>query len=572
MKLKKFKDWAIFTKIMFISVVTLIIVISGTMFYILPFIKNKLLEEKQSKTRNLVETAYTIIDNFGTQAEKGTMTVEEAKKQAMNNVAVLRYNQKDYFWINDTQPVMIMHPIKPEMNGKSLAETKDPTGKLFFVEMANVGKSVGEGFVNYQWSKTEGAPPSPKISYIKLYKPWGWIVGSGIYIDDVQAEMNQVQGKVILGLAICTIVVILLAFFVARLISRPVNEALEISNRFADGDLTIKVESNSFDETGRLLEAMKNMVEKLHGIVNEVKLSADNVATGSQELSSASEQLSQGASVQAASAEELSSAIEEISSNIKQNAQNSLETEKIATKASTEMDEGGKAVFQTVAAMKEVADKISIIEDISRQTNMLALNAAIEAARAGEYGKGFAVVASEIRKLAERSQSAAGEISQLSASSILIAEKAGELLRKIVPDIKKTSDLVQEISVASNEQSSGVGEINKAVQQLDKVIQSNAGSSEEIASTAEELNAQAVQMRELIDFFKLEEATGHARFRTQGNTGESSFRKEASSKTFKKQALSVPKKTETAMKTKTGRKPAMIVLDDESEDREFIPF
>jgi methyl-accepting chemotaxis protein len=569
MKLKKFKDWAIFSKIMFISVVTLLVVAAGTIFYILPFMKQKLMVEKQSKTKNLVETAYTAIESFGAQAEKGTISAEEAKKRAMDTIAALRYNQNDYFWINDTQPVMIMHPLKPEMNGKSQAETKDPTGKLFFVEMSNVAKNEGEGFVNYMWEKTPGAKPSPKISYVKLYKPWGWIVGSGIYIDDVQTEMNLMQAKIIMGLAGVTFLILLLAFFVAKLIAKPVNEALDISNRFADGDLTIKVEVNSQDETGRLLESMRNMVEKLNGIVTEVKVSASNVATGSQELSSASEQLSQGASIQAASAEELSSAIEEISSNINQNALNSSETEKIASKASNEMDEGGKAVFATVNAMKEVADKISIIEDISRQTNMLALNAAIEAARAGEYGKGFAVVASEIRKLAERSQSAAGEISQLSASSILVAERAGELLRRIVPDIKKTSELVQEISVASNEQSSGVGEINKAVQQLDRVIQQNAGASEEIASTAEELNAQAVQMNDLIAFFKIEEQRGgHIARKSEKPAFAVVGRKEPAGR-----FSAMPKKGfDVKPKPKKNQKPDPITLDEEAEEHDYVPF
>ena len=250
--------------------------------------------------------------------------------------------------------------------------------------------------------------------------------------------------------------------------------------------------------------ALHAMIQKLNDVVSEVKSAADNVASGSQQLSSSAEQMSQGASQQAAAAEEASSSMEEMSSNIKQNADNAIQTEKIAAQSATVAQEGGKAVFQTVAAMKQIAGKISIIEEIARQTNLLALNAAIEAARAGEHGKGFAVVASEVRKLAERSQKAAAEISGLSSSSVEVAENAGEMLNKMVPDIQKTAELVQEISASCREQDSGAEQINKAIQQLDQVIQQNASASEEMSSTAEELSSQAEQLQSSIAFFKID--------------------------------------------------------------------
>ena len=286
----------------------------------------------------------------------------------------------------------------------------------------------------------------------------------------------------------------------------------EIAKEIADGNLMIKVIPRSAQD--ELMIALAAMVEKLNRVVSDVKSAADNVAAGSREMSTNAEQMSQGASEQAAAAEEASSSMEQMSANIRQNADNAIQTEKIAVKSSEEANEGGKAVAQTVTAMKQIADKINIVEEIARQTNMLALNAAIEAARAGEHGKGFAVVAAEVRKLAERSQSAAGEISELSASSVEVAEKAGALLANILPSIERTADLVKEITASSREQDTGAEQINKAIQQLDQVIQKNASAAEEMSSTSEELSAQASQLQGTVTFFRTEETLSSAPGRT----------------------------------------------------------
>jgi methyl-accepting chemotaxis protein len=274
------------------------------------------------------------------------------------------------------------------------------------------------------------------------------------------------------------------------------------AKQVAQGNLMVELKKRS--ENDDLMESLYNMVEKLKEIVREVQAAADGVATGGQQLSATAQTLSQGATEQAASAEEISSSMEEMSSSIKQNADNASQTEKISNKSATDANQGGKAVNQTVAAMKEIATKISIIEEIARQTNLLALNAAIEAARAGEHGKGFAVVASEVRKLAERSQTAAGEISELSGRSVQVAEAAGQMLTAILPDIQRTAELVQEISASSKEQDAGADQINRAIQQLDQVIQQNASAAEEMASTTEELAGQAEQLKSTIAFFSID--------------------------------------------------------------------
>ncbi len=331
-------------------------------------------------------------------------------------------------------------------------------------------------------------------------------VMSGI-IQRTRAESARVErlAVVILVGVVCVslLLSIVISFFITRGITIPLSKGVRFAQEIASGNLRAVFDVDQRDEVGLLAKALKEMVERLQEITLEIKEAADGVAAGSEQLSATSEEMSQGATEQAASAEEVSSSMEQMAANIKQNADNAEQTKNIALKSAEDARKGGEAVAQTVKAMKEIAEKISIIEEIARQTNLLALNAAIEAARAGEHGKGFAVVASEVRKLAERSQMAAAEISELSTSSVEIAEMAGSMLERLVPDIQKTADLVQEISAASVEQSLGAEQINTALQQLDQVIQQNASAAEEIATTAQRLSSQAAHLQEIIAFFRM---------------------------------------------------------------------
>ncbi|MET3713190.1 methyl-accepting chemotaxis protein [Sphingomonas trueperi] len=282
-----------------------------------------------------------------------------------------------------------------------------------------------------------------------------------------------------------------------------------VADKIADGDLTVQHKPASERDT--LGNALVRMVERLRGVVSDATIAATNVSTGSQELSSSSEQVSQGATEQAAAAEQASASMEEMAANIKQNADNAAQTEKIARQSAKDAEVSGVAVDRAVGAMRTIAEKIGIVQEIARQTDLLALNAAVEAARAGEHGRGFAVVASEVRKLAERSQGAAAEISSVSGETVKAAAEAGEMLGRLVPDIRRTAELVSEISAACREQDIGAAQINDAIQQLDQVTQQNAGASEQISATSEELAAQAEELQASIAYFRVERSSGHAR-------------------------------------------------------------
>ncbi len=321
--------------------------------------------------------------------------------------------------------------------------------------------------------------------------------GDVLFRNSVIILIAVMLGAMILGILIG----VFLSSSVLKTVGGEPSEIASIADRVADGDLVIDT-SKALAVSG-IHKALLQMVDRLKEVAVGIRSSSEQVSAGSLQLSTTSQQMSQGATEQAASVEEISSSMEEMTSNIRQNAENAQMTEKIARKAAQDAEAGGKAVSEAVEAMKVIAAKTGIIEEIARSTNMLALNASIEAARAGEYGKGFAVVASEVGKLAERSQKEAGEISTLSSRSVQIAENAGATINNMVPDIKRTAELVQEISASSAEQNSGAAQINQAILQLDQVVQQNASTSEESASMSEELASQAEQMQETISFFKL---------------------------------------------------------------------
>ena len=339
----------------------------------------------------------------------------------------------------------------------------------------------------------------------------------GIVVTKVDLSKQTADGNVAAGSlstflliaasALGAVLALVIAILLSRSITKPLGRIVVFTKAIAKGDLSLVVHADMLargDEMGELSRAFKDMQDSLKDIAVGILSASGQVSTGSVQISSTAQEMSQGATEQAASTEEISSSVEEMAATIRQNSDNALATEALAVKTSKDAEEGGRAVEDSVSAISEIAQKIGIIEEIARQTNLLALNAAIEAARAGEAGKGFAVVASEVRKLAERSQKASGEITQLSKDTVETVRRAGEIIQVIVPDIKKTASLVQEIAAASREQGSGIDQINKAMMQLDTVVQQNASASEELASMSEELSGQSEQLAAAIEFFKVD--------------------------------------------------------------------
>ncbi|MBK4735003.1 methyl-accepting chemotaxis protein [Noviherbaspirillum pedocola] len=477
----------------------------------------QMIEERKAAVRQSVEIAYGIVRQQHQLARDGKISEAVAKQTAIEQLRSLRFAGGEYFFITDERPYIVLHPIKPELEGKDASKILDTQGRPVFVNIVNATRGSGAGHVTYTWPKPGESQPVPKISYAKAYAPWNWVIGSGEYIDNIDAVFRR---HALLGIGEATALALLL-LLIGRAISKsiidPINASMRIATAVAAGDLTQNVAVAGKDEASQMLAALNAMNASLTHIVANVRDGAQSVSAASTQIARGNMDLSARTEQQASSLEETASSIEELTSAVQHNAGNAQKANQMATSASEIATRGGATMAEVVQTMEDIngsaqriADIIGTIDGIAFQTNILALNAAVEAARAGEQGRGFAVVAAEVRTLAHRSASAAKEIKTLIEESVSkvasgssLVHEAGDTMKDIVAQVQSVREMMAEILAANQEQATGIEQVNRAIIDMDQVTQQNAALVEESAAAADAMRGQADALTHAVSIFKL---------------------------------------------------------------------
>ncbi|MBS0304377.1 MAG: cache domain-containing protein [Proteobacteria bacterium] len=476
------------------------------------------LQARQDATRNHVDVAFGVLAWAQTQESAGKLTRGQAQALARQQIGALRYGGgKEYFWINDMTPRIVIHPIKPELDGKDVGDMKDPNGLRLFQAFVDVVRKDGKGFVAYQWPRPGSDKPVNKISYVRGFEPWGWIVGSGIYVDDVQrafAERALTAGSIV-AVAIVLAGYLFLSFY--RVMDGGLKETRRHLRAITDGDLTASPVPWGRDEAAQLMLDLGRMQESLRAMVRRVRGSSDEIVHSSSEIASGAADLSGRTESSAASLQETAASMEQITATVKSTSQHTDEAARVARHSADAAAQGGRVMQDVVRTMEGIRDSsarigeiIGTIDGIAFQTNILALNAAVEAARAGEQGRGFAVVAGEVRSLAQRSAEAAREIKTLIGRSVgqvaegaQVVQQAGATMQQIVDSSGRVSELLAEVATGTREQTLGIGQIGQAVQELDRVTQHNAALVEQTAAASSAMRDQAQSLAGEVARFRL---------------------------------------------------------------------
>ncbi|WP_438332346.1 methyl-accepting chemotaxis protein [Burkholderia pseudomallei] len=482
--------------------------------------RTTMLAERKEGMANLVDSAAGVVKAYYALAQSGKMSDEDARRDALERLAAMRYGDSGYLFVMDSKPVVLMHPTLPKLVGTQVGDYLDPDGKRLFVTILNAAKAGGHGFAEYRGRLPHSETAVPKISYVTRFAPWDWNISSGVFLKDIdtvyyETLVGHLAVVFVIGLVITAAMLVIIRNVRASLGGEP-DEAASLAARIAAGDLTRPVAVRAGDGTS-MMAAMRDMQGRLRSTIGGIRRAAESIAAASHEIASGNHDLSQRTEQQAASLEETAASMEELTATVKQNAENARQASGLANNASEIALKGNDVVSRVIGTMGEIndssrkiADIIGVIDGIAFQTNILALNAAVEAARAGEQGRGFAVVAGEVRSLAQRSATAAKEIKQLIDASVervnngsALVGQAGETMTEILQAVRRVTDIMGEIAAASEEQSSGISQVGRAVTQMDEMTQQNAALVEEAAAAASSLQEQAARLRESVSAFQV---------------------------------------------------------------------